>query len=75
VELSQEEYEAMTAVLTAAIAYAERIEYATRLLEEGSGYLSASQEDEIVERDSECAHALVEAVRKYRELNTRRMGA
>ncbi len=73
-DLSQEEREAMTAVLTAAIAYAGHIEYATRLLEEGSGHLSTSKEEEIIERDSECAHALVEAVRKYRALNDKREG-
>jgi hypothetical protein len=71
-ELSQEEYESMTAVLQAAINYAARIEYATQLIEKGSGHLSTADEEEIIERDSECAHALVEAVRRYRALNDKR---
>jgi hypothetical protein len=71
-ELSQEEYDVMTAVLQAAINYAARIEYATRLLEEGSGHLSTADEEEIIEDDAKCAHALVEAVQKYRALNDKR---
>jgi len=71
-DLSEEEREAMTAVLTAAITYAGRIEYATDLIERGSGHLSTQDEEEIIERDSECAHALVAAVRRYRALNDQR---
>lgn len=68
-DMNDEERAAMEAVLKAAINYAARIEYATQLLEEGAGHLSQDDEEEIVERDSECAHALVEAVRRYRALN------
>jgi len=71
-ELSQEEIAAMTDVLTAAIKYAARIEYATDLIERGSGHLSNDEEEEIIEEDSKCAHALVAAVRKYRALNDKR---
>lgn len=71
-DMRDEEREAMEAVLSAAIKYAARIEYATDLLERGSGHLSQDDEEEIIERDSECAHALVEAVRRYRALNTKR---
>jgi hypothetical protein len=71
-DLTEEERSAMEAALKAAIAYAARIEYATDLIERGSGHLSTQDEEEIIERDSECAHALVEAVRRYRALNDRR---
>jgi len=71
-DLSDEERAAMEAVLKAAINYAARIEYATDLIERGSGHLSTQDKEEIIERDSECAHALVEAVRRYRALNDKR---
>lgn len=70
--LSPEEREAMTAVLTAAITYADCIEHAIRLIEQGNGDLSDRQRDEIIEHDAQAGHALVAAVRRYRALNEKR---